>query len=196
MIHRIFDIGGDNLADRITLVVKRPYIRDPNMYEAVGASYNGVSCYQHTGAMLAPYFWTDDTTHLGWEVRMADLDPRLQKAFYAELADWDEALTLENDWLTGLPELTTLDALFNESQDSGDTWGSAMSWTFDLCEYMYCHSMAIPAELQFSPGMGISEPDEWYGLEEARTRTPEELYDHALRLNKLIDALKLDEQDY
>ena len=196
MIHRIFDIGGDNYADRITLIVKHPYSREPHMYEAVGASHNGVAFYQHTGAMLAPYFWTDDTEHLGLEVRMADLDPRLQQAFASELADWDEALTLENDWLTGLPELTVLDALFNESRDSGDMWGAAMSWTCDLCEYMYCHSMSIPSELKFSPGMGVSEPGEWYGLEEARTMTPEALYEHALRLNKLIDALKLDEQDY
>lgn len=87
--------------------------------------------------------------------------------------------------------------LFYEQMDAGDIWGSAMSWTFDLCEYLYYHGYDIPPELQFHPGVGSPRlPDEWYGLESASGDTPLSLYYHAQRMSQLLDACTKAGMDY
>ena len=52
-----------------------------------------------------------------------------------------------------------IEEMYNEcALDEGDLWGSAVGALFDICDALYRMDEEIPADWQYSPGMGAGEP--------------------------------------
>lgn len=47
--------------------------------------------------------------------------------------------------------------------DTGDPWHQTMSLGFAVCDYMHIMGEDVPAELQYSPGMGLNTLEDWKG---------------------------------
>jgi len=51
-------------------------------------------------------------------------------------------------------QFETLKQYYMESHDYGDPWGSNISFWLDLCAVLWARDETIPAEWEYSPGLG------------------------------------------
>lgn len=49
--------------------------------------------------------------------------------------------------------------VLRENLDTGDKWGSNISFLFSLCDIAVDYGIPVPGELQFSQGLGGSDTD-------------------------------------